>query len=79
MKTREEIITSMCYTMRHDYGLDKSVGTGFADIISSGMTARERETLWRQMAQLFDNDIAPYMEFREWDHYSGLPSIKDYK
>lgn len=79
MKTREEIITSMCYTIRHDYGLDKSVGTGFADIISSGMTVQERQALWHQMAQLFDNDIAPYMEFREWDHYSGLPSIKDYK
>lgn len=79
MKTREEIITSMCYTWRHDYGLDKSVGTGFADIISSGITDEEREALWRQMAQIFDNDIAPYMEFREWDHYSGLPSTKDYK
>ncbi len=65
MKTREEIITSMCYTYRHDYGLDKSVGTGFADIISSGMTVAERALLWNQMAQIFDNDIAPYMEFKE--------------
>lgn len=79
MKTREEIITSMCYTWRHDYGLDKTVGTGFADIISSGMTQQEREALWRQMAQIFDNDIAPYMEFREWDHYSDLPAVGDYK
>jgi hypothetical protein len=31
------------------------------------------------MAQIFDNDIAPYMEMREWDEYSGLPSVKDYK
>jgi hypothetical protein len=31
------------------------------------------------MAQIFDNDIAPYMEFREWDNYSGLPAAKDYK
>ncbi len=64
MKTREEIITSMCYTMRHDYGLDKSIGTGFADIISSGMTKDERQALWNQMAQIFDNDINPYMEFK---------------
>ncbi len=64
MKTREEIITSMCYTLRHDYGLDKSLGTGFADIISSGMTNEERQALWRQMAQIFDNDIVPYMEFK---------------
>lgn len=79
MKTREQIITSMCYTWRHDYGLDKTIGTGFADIISSGMTDQERKALWRQMAQIFDNDIAPYMEFREWDHYSDLPAVKDYK
>lgn len=79
MKTREEIITSMCYTWRHDYGLDKTIGTGFSDIISSGITDQERKMLWNQMAQVFDNDIAPYMEFREWDHYSDLPSVKDYK
>lgn len=62
---RKEIITSMCYTQRHDYGLDKTVGTGFADIISSGMTQDEKQSLWNQMAQIFDNDIAPYMEFKK--------------
>ena len=65
MKTREDIITAMCYTMRHDYGLDKSIGTGFADIISSGMTKDERQSIWNQMAQIFDNDINPYMEFKK--------------
>ncbi len=79
MKTREEIITSMCYTWRHDYGLEKTIGTGFADIFSSGMTKDERQSLWNQMAQIFDNDIAPYMEFRSWDSYSDLPAVKDYK
>ena len=57
MKTREDIITAMCYTMRHDYGLDKSIGTGFADIISSGITKDERQIMWNQMAQIFDNNI----------------------
>ncbi len=65
IKTREEIITSMCYTYRHDFGLNKSLGTGFADIISSGMTDEERQALWNQMAQIFDNDILPYMEFKK--------------
>ena len=65
MKTREDIITAMCYTMRHDYGLDKSIGTGFADIIPSGMTEDERQAMWNQMAQIFDNDINPYMEFKK--------------
>ncbi len=64
-EARELIITNMCYTWRHDYGLEKTVGTGFADTISSGMTKEERESLWRQMAQIFDNDIAPHMEFKK--------------
>ena len=65
MKTREEIITSMCYTMRHDYGLEKDIGNGFISELSSGMTQVEREALYRQMAQIFDNDILPYMEFKK--------------
>ncbi len=62
---RDQMITSMCYTYRHDYGLEKSVGTGFADTISSGMNNEERQALWNQMAQIFDNDIAPFMEFKK--------------
>jgi hypothetical protein len=74
MKTREQIITSMCYTMRHDYGLVKEpqeYTVNNAESLSafhhltSGMYQEEREALWRQMAQIFDNDIAPYMEFRK--------------
>ncbi len=64
MKTREEIITSMCYTFRHDYGLDKDIGNGFISELTAGMTVSERALLWNQMAQIFDNDIAPYMEFK---------------
>lgn len=62
MKTREQIITDMCYTWRHDYGLDRSVGTGFADLISSGMTDQERTDLWNRMAQIYDNCIAPVIK-----------------
>lgn len=61
MKTRDEIITSMCYTWRHDFGLDR---TG-SDLLSAGTTQEEREFLWAQMAQIFDNDIAPNMEFKQ--------------
>jgi hypothetical protein len=64
VKTREQIITSMCYTMRHDYGLERDLGNGFIAELSAGMTDGERAVLWRQMAQIFDNDIAPYMEFK---------------
>ncbi len=64
MKTREEIITSMCYTWRHDYGLLKEadpVGYTFPGI-TAGMTREEQQSLWQQMAQIFDNDIAPELE-----------------
>ena len=60
-KTREDIITSMCYTWRHDYGLILESKT---DLLSAGMTESQRQILRSQMAQLFDNDIAPYMEFK---------------
>jgi len=63
MKTREQIITDMCYTWRHDYGLVKE--SLEVDSISSGMTTSEREMLWHAMAQLFDNCIAPHMYFKQ--------------
>lgn len=64
MKTREQIITLMCYTWRHDYGLTKQEHDGPGGLISAGLTDVERKLLWRQMAQIFDNDIAPHMDFR---------------
>ena len=65
MKTREQIITSMCYTFRHDYGLEKDLSNDFMSELSAGTTKEEREALWNQMAQIFDNDIAPHMEFKQ--------------
>lgn len=64
MKTREQIITSMCYTWRHDYGLDRREHDGPGGLITAGLTNEERQRLWLQMAQIFDNDIAPYMDFK---------------
>ena len=61
MKTREEIIYSMCLTKRHDFGLDRHPG----DVLTSGMTETERTALWNEMAQIFDNDILPWMEFKD--------------
>lgn len=63
MKTREQIITSMCYTMRQDYGLGCPTDSPFD--LASGLFDRERQALWHQMAQIFDNDVAPYMEFKQ--------------
>ena len=64
MKTREAIIISMCLTARHDFGLVRNTGESGPYPFPSGMTDQEREALYRQMAQIFDNNIAPYMEFK---------------
>jgi hypothetical protein len=51
--TRESTITSMCYTWRHDYGIKHDAANIFA------MTDLQKQFLWDQMAQLYDNDISP--------------------
>ena len=63
MRTREQIITSMCYTYRHDYGLTISEDDRMYTL-NSGVTEQERKAIWNNMAQIFDNDIAPYMQFK---------------
>ena len=71
MKTRDDIILMMCYTCRHDYGLPRDKDpAGYSFPYTAGMTNEERDFLWREMAQLFDNCIDPYMEFRD-DSYSN--------
>ena len=73
MKTREEIITSMCYTYRHDYGLVKHADPGgYSFPLESGMTQEERTLLWNQMAQIYDNDIKPIIE-----HYENADSPRN--
>jgi hypothetical protein len=64
MKTRNDIITDMCYTWRHDYGLTKQEHDGPGGSIESGLTDTERKILWNQMAQVFDHCIAPHMELK---------------
>lgn len=59
MKTKEEIITGMCYTWRHDYGLNKEPNSEFLGLITSGMTDAERESLYSSMAQLYEHHIEP--------------------
>ena len=61
MKTREEIINNMCMTFRHDYGLRISEDDRMYTLMS-GMTEREAQALYTDMAQVFDNDISPVIE-----------------
>jgi hypothetical protein len=51
-------------TFRHDYGLRISEDDRMYTLMS-GMTKHEQEALYRDMSQIFDNDIAPYMEFKK--------------
>ena len=64
MKTREDIILSMCYTFRHDFGIDIPEGPENFLFTPSGMSENDRKFLWIQMSQIFDNDIKPFMEFK---------------
>jgi hypothetical protein len=64
MKNRLQIITSMCYTFRHDYGLRKGGSEPHGGMFEHGITDEEAKEIWNQMAQIFDNDIVPHMEFK---------------
>lgn len=48
-------------TFRHDYGLRISEDDRMYTLMS-GMTEREAQALYNDMAQIFDNDIAPLIE-----------------
>jgi hypothetical protein len=61
MKTREQIILDMCYTYRHDFGLNKNPND---PSWVAGMTEVERQGLYKTMEQIFDNNIAPYMKLK---------------
>ena len=58
MKSKEEIITDMCYTYRHDYGLDKDPNS---PSWCAGMTPEERRGLYNTMAQIYENNIEPLL------------------
>ena len=59
MKNKEEIITDMCMTYRHDYGLRKSDGE---PNWTSGMTEQDAKMLYKVMEQIYNNNIEPIIE-----------------
>lgn len=59
MRTREEIIHSMCVMYREDYEVPK-LATDPPWV--RGMTALERRGLWRVMEQIYDINIKPVLE-----------------
>jgi len=54
--TKNEIITEMCMTYRHDYGLQKSPED---PPWVAGMTDNERLGLYKTMEQLYEHHIKP--------------------
>jgi hypothetical protein len=64
MKTKEEIINSMCLSYRHDYGLRKEPGE---PTWTAGMTEEDAKMLYKTMEQIYNNDIAPVIK-----HYQGI-------
>lgn len=59
MKTKEEIITDMCYTYRQDYGLDKDPND---PSWCAGMTPEERTGLYNTMSNIYENNIEPLLK-----------------
>lgn len=77
MKTREEIINNMCMTFRHDYGLVISDDDRMYSLMS-GMTESERKMLFNNMAQIFDNDIAPLLKnYNQYEAGTHIPIPKN--
>ena len=60
MKNKEEIITDMCYTYRHDYGLRK---TDTEPPWTAGMTEQDAKMLYKTMEQIYNNEIEPIIEY----------------
>ena len=57
---RTRIITDMCMTFRDDYLVEISEDDAMYTL-SSGMTRTQREGLFNQMAQIYDNVITPLL------------------
>ena len=75
MKTREEIIMDMCYTYRHDYGLDKDPN---GPPWLSGMTPEERKGLYNTMEQIFKHNIEPLLnQYKDLQEGNSVVLPKD--
>lgn len=55
---KHKIVTDMCFTLRHDYGLHRDE----TDTPTCGMTEREREALYNSMSQVYDHHIAQLVD-----------------
>lgn len=62
MKTKDQIISDMCHTLRHDFGLPKEKDPGgYSFPYLEGMTEDEQKQLWHDMEKIYRNVIAPHL------------------
>jgi hypothetical protein len=59
MKDKNQIITDMCYTYRHDYGLRKDPNEPHG---LAGMTDQDAKMLYKTMEQIYTNNIKPHLK-----------------
>jgi len=59
MKSKEEIITEMCYAYRQDYDLNKDPDS---PSWCAGMTPEERIGLYNTMSNIYENNIEPLIK-----------------
>lgn len=62
-KNKEEIIHNMCLTYDHAFVLPTKHDED-DNPLNCALTAKEKECILRQMTQIFENNIEPFMEFK---------------
>ena len=67
MTEKEQTITDMCYTYRHDYGLRKEPND---PSWTAGMTEQDAKMLYKTMEQIYNNNIEPLIEY-----YKGKQNV----
>ena len=66
MKTKWDIINSMCLTYDHRYAMINKEDLDTDDIIGkiTCLSKDEKQGIHRQMKQLYENDIEPYVSIK---------------
>lgn len=74
MKTPDQLISAMCYTLRHDFGLPKEKDPGgYSFPYLEGITEEEKKQLWRDMEKIYRNVLAPHLgEVYEEAYFQGI-------
>jgi hypothetical protein len=66
MKTKWDIINSMCLTYDHRYTMISKEELDKDDYWSkvACLSKEEKQSIYRQMKQIYENDIEPYMSIK---------------